>query len=182
MAKKEVRVIEAPENVVAMIDKGVNTDIEMKNLTFTDKACKEGITQFVEKQIEEDETSVLIEGTKAKALVSKAQSMEIETGSEQFPELQRFVKAGILEGVVSCNRKLVVPPAKLDEAVEILRKAGMEAAIVEDYGVKAADLRKHKELRLASQESQEATEALEGCVSTKTTYRVKYEAYKAQGE
>ena len=51
MAKKENRIVEAPESIIGMVDKGVDVDIEMKNLTFEDKACKQGITEFVEEKI-----------------------------------------------------------------------------------------------------------------------------------
>ena len=34
MAKKDVRIIEAPEHITGAVDKGLETDNEMKNLTF----------------------------------------------------------------------------------------------------------------------------------------------------
>jgi len=174
MAKKDVRVVKVPDDIAGMIDKGVDIDNEVKNLTFEDKACKQGITDFAKNELEKDESSVLLEGKKGIALVSQVQSYKVEGGADTFPEMVRTAKLGLLGGVVKMERTLVVPPSKIDEAVEALIQVGISASIVEDFSVKPADYRKHKEVKTASEDVQKATEALNGCLSVSDSYRVKY--------
>lgn len=175
MAKEDVRIVKATADVEGAVDKGVNVDTELKNLTFEDKACKQLITDFVRDEIGKDEQSVMIEGTKALALVSKAQSYKVEGGADTFPEMQRVAKLGLLDDVVKMKRTLVVPQDKIDEAAKILNEAGIHASVVEDFSVKPADYRKHKSIRTASEDVQNATSALDGCLSVSESYRVKYQ-------
>ena len=174
MAKKEVRIVQASEDIKAMVDKGADIDIEMKNLTFEDKACKQGITDFVENNASEDD-SVQIEGERAIALVSKAEKLEICAGAETFPEMVKAAKQGLLDDVVKMKKSLVVPVADIDRAAEILNEAGVGASVVEDFGVTAAAMRKHKERKMASEDVEKATDALEGCLDVSHSYRVKYQ-------
>jgi len=174
MAKKELRIVQAPEGVAKMVTKGVEVDNELKNLTFEDKACKQGIADFVKKNIEDGELGLIVECPKAIAMVSKAQSFKVEADAETFPEMVRTVKLGMLSDVVKMKRTLIVPPDSIDVAAKALEDAGITSSIVDEFSVKPADLRKHDDLKTASEDVQRATDALKGCLSESETYRVKF--------
>jgi len=176
MAKADMRIVEADEDVMALVDKGVDIDIELKNLTFEDKACKQGITGFVEEKIRDGELGLLIEGNKGVAMVSCVESFKVNAGADSFEEMSRAVKAGLLGTTVTVKRTLAVPPDKIDEAEEVLDKAGIMASVVEEFTVKPADLRQARETRTASADYKSAMEALEECLDRSESFRVKYQA------
>jgi len=175
MPKKEVRIIVAAEDVAAIIDEGSEVKTQLDNLTFKDKGIKAKITEVAEGQLQEGEGSVKLKGNLSAALVSASEKFTVNAGSDQYPGLLEAVKKGILVDVVEHRRSLVVPPASIDEAAEALQKAGITVTVTDTLTVKPADVRTMRERESSSLEETEARKSLEGCLSSDTSFRVKYE-------
>lgn len=172
MAKKEIRVITASEDVVGIIDHGADVDTQLKNLTYEDRAIKVRIAQAVEGVFQEGETSVRLKGGFSAVMVTASEKVELDAGAESFPEVRKAIDAGLLEGFVERKLSLVVPPADVERAAEVLRQAGIMAAAAETLSVEAESLRGRE---TSSMEQALAVKALRACSSSEVTYRVKYE-------
>ncbi len=172
---KGIRVVTASADMAAIIDRGADVDIELKNLGFEDEGLKKKIREAATSSMMEGETTLRLEGEKAAAVVSASEKMQVRAAAEQFDELKGVVKKGLLEGVVTSKQELVVPPADIERAVEALNQAGIGASIVESLSVKAADVRSMRESEAESSEHVNARKALEACLVSTVSYRVKYE-------
>jgi hypothetical protein len=172
---KDIRAITASADMAAVIDRGADVDVELKNLQVEDKGLKAKITACLSEEMAEGEGGIRAKGTKAAVVVSTSEKMEVDASSERFPELQEAVHGGFLTNVVTCKQSLVVPPADLQRAADALREAGIGASIVESMAVKAADVRVMRESEVASTEEHNARQALESCLVSKVSHRVKYE-------
>jgi len=176
MAKKEIRMITASEDVANIIDQGAEVDTELKNLTFQDKALKGKITAASESLFEPGESSVRVQGTKSKAVVTAVSKNVLNESSHEFHLVEDALKKGLLSDVVKESRSLNIPNDKLDEALVALKAAGINATISESYTL---DSQVYGEFSVGSSpERAAAKKALDDCVSSSTSYRIKYEENK----
>jgi len=174
MAKKSMRAITASEGIAPVIVRGAEVDTEIKSLTVEDKGIKAKLIEVLAEEIQTDETSVRVEADRSAAVISAAEKTTIRVGADKYGELREAVKKGLLP-IVEMKQSLTVPPAEVERAAEILNEAGVTATVTESLTVKAADVRKMRESETASTEHHEAERALEACLDTDTSYRVKYE-------
>jgi hypothetical protein len=170
-----VRVITASADMSAIIDRGADVDESLKNLTYEDKGLKLKITEAGSEALEGDETSVKLEGSSARALVSAAESFGIDASGERYNEMKEAVEKGLLEGIVVRKLVLTVPQGDVDRAAEALNAAGIDATVSESMSVKKADVKKAEESEAASTDHATAQAALKDCLVSKVSYRVKYE-------
>jgi hypothetical protein len=158
-----------------MIDRGADVDTEIKNLTYEDKAIKTKLYGMAEKDLQGGETGVKFQGNVSAAVVSTVEKFELESGKEQFAEVQKAVDAGLLAGIVEKKQELAVPASDIEKAADILKKAGIKAMIAEGFSVVPAGFREMDANAAASAEQGNARKALKACVSKTVSYRVKYE-------
>jgi hypothetical protein len=181
VAKKIMRAITASEDIAPVIDRGADVDNEIKNLTFEDKGIKTKLIEVLSEEIADDETSIRVEAERSAAIISAAEKTTIRVGADKYTELRESVKKGMLP-FVDMKQTLTVPPAEVEKAAEALKAAGITVTVTESLTVKAADVRKMKQSESASAEHLAAENALEACLDTDTSYRVKYEKAKGAGE
>jgi hypothetical protein len=170
-----VRVITASADMAAIVDRGADVDENLKNLTYEDKGLKAKITEAGSEAMEGDETSVKLEGSHARALISTSERLDIDASAERYSEMKAAVDKGLLEGIVDRKLVLTVPMGDVDRAAEALQAAGIEATVSESLSVKKADVKKAAESEVASTDHATAQAALKDCLVSKVSYRVKYE-------
>jgi len=168
---KQVRIITASSDVAPLIDRGLDVDIQIKNLTTEDKGIKARLGEVTKASIQEGETGVRLCGEKAAAVVSAVEKYELDASSEQFPKVQKAVENGLLAGIVEKIQQLAVPPADIEKAADILKKAGINVLVAEGFSINAEEFRKMSASEVLSIEQ----ESLRNCVTKSTSYRVKYE-------
>jgi len=171
----DVRIITASADVAAIVDRGAEVDENLKNLTYEDKGLKVKITEVGSEAMEDGESSVKLEGSSSRALVSSSEKLDIDASAERYPEMKDAVDKGLLEGVVTRKMVLTVPQGDVDRAAEALKAAGIDATVSESLSVKAADVKKASESEVASSDHATAQAALKDCLVSKVSYRVKYE-------
>jgi hypothetical protein len=176
MAKKEIRMILAKDSLALLIDRGASVDVELKNLTFEDKGIKSKINEQVVADFAEGEQSLRFDGKQARALISKTDTFNINTGAESFTKVKAAVDAGLLKEVVDVTQKLSVPPAHLAKAAAILTAAGIPASLTDSYEVEPEAYRALLAKATSTVEEDEARKALAASVEHGTNFRVKYEA------
>jgi hypothetical protein len=172
MAKKEIRMIVAAEDVAGLVDHGSEVDTQLKNLGFEDKGVKAKLTECVAGEFLVGETSIRLSGNTAAAVVTASEKTEIDVSADGFDAVRKAIDAGVLDGVVERKLSLVVPPADVQRAALALTKAGIMATVTESLSVAAEVLRTQE---ATSVEQSKAMNALKGCVKTDVSYRVKYE-------
>lgn len=172
MAKKEIRSIVASEDIAAIVDKGGDVDVKLKNLSFEDKGIKTKLADVVKDEFSENETSVRLRGTTSTALISSSEKIEINTGAENFSVLKSIIDGGLLEGIVEKKLSLVVPSDQIEKAAEALRLAGINASVTETLLVSAESLRNNDN---PSVERDNAVKILKECVNRDVTFKVKYD-------
>lgn len=178
MAKKEMRMIVASEDLAAIVDRGYNLDTDIKNNTFEDKGIKTKITETVSGQMVAGETSVKVEGKVAVAVVTAVESVELDLGAKRLTEVLTAVDSGVLGTWVEKKRSLVVDQADVEKAKDILVKAGVNANVTVSVKVSVEALRDEKAGAFGPPEQKVALEALKESIKRETTYRVKYEKKK----
>jgi len=176
MAKKEIRMILAKDSLALLIDRGASVDVELKNLTFEDKGIKSKINEQVVADFAEGEQSLRFDGKQARALISKTDTFNINTGAASFTKVKAAVDAGLLKEVVDVTQKLSVPPAHLAKAAAILTAAGIPASLTDSYEVEPEAYRALLAKATSTVEEDEARKALAASVEHGTNFRVKYEA------
>ena len=172
MAKREVRVITASEDVAKIIDRGFEVDEQIKKLTTEDKGCKTKLTEAAQKQLDKDEVSIRLTGKVAAAVITGAEKVEIDVTAELFPKVRAAIDTGLLSDIVERSVQLVVLPENVEKAAAVLNKAGIKAQVTETLKVTAEKLRS---VTTASIEAGLARADLAKCVKKETTYRVKFE-------
>lgn len=176
MAKREIRAIQATEDIATVIDHGADVDTQIKNLTFEDKGCKSKITDLAQKQLEDGELSVRLVGNISAATVSSVVKLDIDVNSDQFASVNEAIKNGLLAGIVERNVTLVVPPAEIERAAEELQKLGIQATVLESIKVSGEKLRDEMETgKTASATYVNAIHALSNCLKREVSFRVKYD-------
>lgn len=173
MAKKEIRKIEASEDVAGLIDRGAEIDAELKNLYYQDKGYKSQITKHIEVQLQGGETSVRVAGNKASAVVTASQKYSFVSTHEKAGEVANAAENGILGGVVKVTTSVRIPPGDMNRAVEVLNEAGIPATLTKSYAIDGAKYRDFSDE--GSPEVAAAKGILDECVDKATTFRVKYE-------
>lgn len=175
MAKKQVRVVEASEKLVGLIDQGHEADVELKNWTFKDKGLKKMIGDELEGVFEGDETSIRANGTKASVLFTRSEKFTIGGTADDEEEIRRLADNGLLGSAVSVDTVLNVPVADRVKAAQILKAAGIEATVSTKLSVTAGEYRALIQSRTASTEAKAARDKLVGLVEDEVSFRVKYE-------
>jgi len=175
MAKREIKVFTASSDIAAVIDRGAEVDAQIKTLGTEDKGLKTKITDSAQSQLSDDDLSVRMMGSKAAAVVSSVERIDLDAGHEQFPIVRAAIDKGLLQGVIERTVSLVVPPGDVEKAAKILKEAGILANISEGLKVALEDWRTVRDTRSVNTEEAEAEKALLKCVKRDVTYRVKYE-------
>jgi hypothetical protein len=173
MAKQEIRKIVASSDIAGLIDRGAEIDTELKNLTFQDKGHKKQITTHVENLIEDDETSVRVEGNLASALVTAMKQYSFVATHEKAKEVTDAAEKGILGGAVKVIISVRIPPADMARAVEVLNEAGIPATLTKSYDIEAKNYREFSDE--VSPEVAAIKDILDECIDETTSFRVKYE-------
>lgn len=171
VAKKEMRLLVASGDSAGLIDRGAEVDTQLKSLTSEDKGIKTKLTESLATEIQEGETSIRVKGSVSAAVITAAEKVDIDCGSPVFPKVKEAIENGTLEGVVDRKLSLVVSPADVKQAKEILNKAGLKATVAETLSVTAEALRGEA----LTEDLVVAVGLLKQCVKRETTYRVKYE-------
>ena len=110
MAKKEIRLITASDEVRSLVDQGAKVNTELGNLTMQDKGIKAKLVEHVSTAFLDGETSVRVDAETARAMVTAVEKATLNTGAERFPEVKQAVAEGFLPGIVERSRSLVIPP------------------------------------------------------------------------
>jgi len=179
-AKKEVRQIVAADQLANLIDRGATVDIEIKNFGYEDKGLKTKISEQVSTLFSEGEQSLRFDGKAARALVSKVESCELNTGADTFVAVKAALDKGLLKDVVSEKQVLSVPPSVAVKAAEILKAAGLAVSLATSYEVDPDSYRELLSKATSTVEEDEARKALAAAVKKDTTYRIKYEVKEAE--
>lgn len=172
MAKREVRSITASSDIAAIIDHGADVDTQIKKLGIEDKGLKAKIVETAEGSLGEEELSVRMVGSKASAIVSGVEKLELDVSSEVFPLVREAIGNGFLSGVVNRNLALVVPPEDIERSAAALKQAGIRASVSETLSVSAEALREDKTI---SVEEGQARGLLRKCLKRDLSFRVKYD-------
>lgn len=175
MAKKEIRMVTAEESLATLIDRGATIDVELKNLSFEDKGIKTKLGERVGSDFSEGEQSLRFDGNKARALVTRVDNVDINTGAEKFADVKLAIEKGLLKDVVEVSQKLTVPPAMIEQAAEILKAAGIAASLSTSYAVDPGAYRDLLSKSTSTVEDDEARKSLAASVEESMTFRVKYE-------
>ena len=161
--------------MVKHIDRGSAVDLELKLLVAEDKGIKTKIVELAEEVLNKGETAIKLSGETGVALISKAESMKVNAGAAEFPALSKAIDEGFLTDTVDRKRELLVPSDSVDSAVKALKDAGITATVVERFTVKAANVRKMRASEASSVQVTNAQKALEECLTSDCTFRVKYD-------
>ena len=168
---KQMRMITASCDTGALIDRGFDVDVQIKNLGLEDKGIKSRINEGMPTTLQEGETSLKIEGIKAIAVITVVEKYEIDANAETFPVVRQAVDNGLLADVVEKTQQLAVPASDIEKAAKILKDAGIKAMVAEAFAINAESFRKISASGVLSTEQL----CLSKCVSKTTTYRVKYD-------
>ena len=176
MAKREIKAVEASSDVAAIIDRGADIDSQIKNLGFEDKGIKTRIVEIVKTQLNENELSVRLIGKTSAAVVSGVEKFEMDVNSEDFKTVREACYNGFLVGIVDRTVSLILPPGEVEEAAEILKKAGIRATVTESFSLKDNSvLSNTNKSFVGSLQVGDAICALSKCVTKDLSFRVKYE-------
>lgn len=175
MAGSKIRLIEASEDVAALVDQGADVGVELKNLGYQDKAIKAKLVEKTSGEINVDESpSVKVAGNKSIATVTAKTALKINSTAEAFPKVEAAISKGLLDGVVNVSKSIAVPPDAVDKTVALLEAAGIGVSVQTKMGV----VPELKRPVAASVEEKQARADLAGAVESDVTYTVKYEARK----
>lgn len=172
---RNIRAVVVSADVAAVIDRGADVDTVIKNLSNEDKGLKTKITEAAQNQLDEFELSVRLLGKTAAAVVSGVEKLDLDVGSEQFPQVREAIDKGLLSGVVERTVSLVVPPGDVERAAGELRKAGIRATVTESLKIVDASVLSGAGSFVGSVQAGEAIIALAKCVKRDVSFRVKYE-------
>jgi len=175
MAKREIKAVEASADVAAIIDRGSDVDIQIKNLSSEDKGLKTKITEAAQNQLNPGELSVRLLGKTAAAVVSGVEKIDLDVNAEQFPVVREAILNGLMGGIVERNVCLVVPPGDIEKAAGILTAAGIRATVTESIKVVDAAVLTGNAGYAVTVQAGQAIEALKKCVKKDVSFRVKYE-------
>lgn len=172
MAKvaKVIRKIVASVDIAPLIDRGASVDTELKNLTYEDKGIKARLTEVAGSELQTGETGIRLAGNESAAVISTVEKYELDASNEKFAEVQKAVEEGKLSGIMEKTQQLAVPPADIDKAADILKKAGINAMIAQAFTVSGDGFRNRDDSL-----EQGLEKALTACVSKSVSFRVKYE-------
>jgi hypothetical protein len=176
MAKKISRTMTASDDVAAIVDRGGEVDVQMKNLSTEDKGIKKRIADEVERGLQDGELSLRLEGKKAVAAVSVVEKYELNASADRFEDADKAIRAGQFGDVVKVVKVLNIPPAKVEAAFAVLKQMGMTDVLLETcYDINPEEFRVLSGSMASSPEKQAAIDALKSCVVRKATFRVGYE-------
>ena len=176
MAKKtNVRVASVDERVATLVDRGCEIDYELKNLTVEEKGTKKIIGDEAAKLLQAGEMTVKLEGTRAFATVAVIEKYEIDASKEEFNAADLGIKSGAFREAVTVVKTLAVPPDKVEQACELLKRAGVSAMVQVSYDIDAKEMRVLLDSKPVVTEMQAAVAALKKCAVCKTSTRVSYE-------
>lgn len=175
MAKKEIRIITASEELAAVIDRGADLETQVENLTYESKGIKAKISFAANGQKAETEISVKLKGNLSTAIATSVEKVELDVSSPTYPEFKKAVDAGFLTDVVEKKLKLVIPPEQVAAAMAILSTSGLKVSLVEEFSTSAKKIRELAETTPSSPEAAAAVAALNGCVKKTANWRIDYE-------
>jgi hypothetical protein len=176
MAKKTpLRVASVDERLATLVDRGCEIDYELKNLTVEEKGTKKILGEEALKLMQDGELSLRLEGNRALATVVAVEKFELDVSAEVFVSAEAAIKSGVFSDAVKVTKTLAVAPDQIDEACEVLRKAGMTALVKVDYAINAKEFRVLLGSPQSTEELRRAVEDLKQCTARKVEPRVSYE-------
>ena len=176
MAKREIKAVQASSDVAAIVDRGADVDVQIKNLGFEDKGLKTKITEAAQNQLNPGELSVRLIGKTAAAVVSGVEKIELDVSAESFSIVREAILNGLMTGIVERNVSLIVPPGDVEKAAEVLKTAGIRATVTESIKIVDSDILNNSNYAVLTQAHlAQAVEALRKCVKKDVSFRVKYE-------
>ena len=176
MAKKSMlRVASIDEKTAQLVDRGCEVDSKIKELAAEDKGTKKILAEESAKLFQEGEKSLKLSGNTALATVSLVEKYELDASKEIFPTAESALRSGVFADAVKVTKMLHIPPEKVDEACELLKKAGIGALMQVNYDIDPEEFHCLVDSRQSSPELQRAVDALKACVVKKMTTRISYE-------
>ena len=175
MAKKIIRVASVNERLAALVDRGCEIDYEQKNLTVEEKGTKKILGTEALGLMQDGELSLRLEGRRALATVVAVEKFELDVSAEVFVSAEAAIRTGVFSDAVKVTKTLAVPPDKIDEACEILKKAGLTALVKVDYATNAKEFRELMDSPQSTEELRRSVEDLKQCTTRKVEPRVSYE-------
>ena len=176
MAKKSMlRVAMVDERVAKLVDRGCEIDYELKNLKTEESGTKKIIGEEGLRQLQEGEKSVKLSGKLALATVSTVEKYEMDVSREGFPVADVAIRSGVFSDAVKVTKTLAIPAEKVEEACEVLKKAGFSVMVQVNYDIDPEEFRVLTDSKQSSVELQRAVDALKACAVKKVTTRVAYE-------
>ena len=172
--KKIAKVVTANEAVGAMVDRGADVNLQLKNVQFEDVAIKGELTRAAEKEVSEGEVvNVKLVGKRSAALVVMTETFVVDATLTPFKKVQEAMDKGMLAQVVKVTSEMKIPQDKIADVVRILTAAGIPAMVQTNVAV---DPDAYRELQgmTSSPELSEIKEALGFCVLRKFTTRISY--------
>jgi len=177
MAKKEIRVASANAPMAIMVDNGMEADTEFKNAKNNSDAYRAKVGTGAVELMESGEKSIRISGEKATALVTRKESVKIDTKNESFVNVVEAVSKGYYGEAVKEKVTVTIPASKLAEVQKILGSSfDILTATKTDYVVDPEEYRTFD--TGSSPEVAGAKDALDACTTTLVTTAVKYEVKK----
>jgi hypothetical protein len=176
MAKKPpIRVASVGERVASLIDCGCEIDRQLKNLKTEDVGTKKIITDEAEKLLQKGELAIRLDGIKATATINVAEKYELNASSEKFPLVEPAIKSGIFGDAIEIIKSLAIPSDKIDEACELLKKAGINAMVQVVHNINAEEFRVLIGSVQSTPERSEIVANLKECVVRQGIMKVTYQ-------
>jgi hypothetical protein len=176
MAKKSMlRIATVDERLSSLVDRGFEVDVLLKNLGTEATGTKKILGEEGTKLLQDGEKAVKLSGNVALATISTIEKYEIDASHEKFPVADAAIRSGAFSDAVKVTRTLAIAPEKVEEACELLQKAGFSVMVQTSYDIDPEEFRVLTDSTPSSPQSQQAVDALKACAVKKTTTRVGFE-------
>jgi len=177
MARTKVRLASVEDVAVKVaIDRGSEIDKSVKDLSIQGLAYRDVVAEAAQKEVQEDESSVRLQGDKSTALVVFSKKIALDTKAETYPVVVKAVDDGVLGDVFKKSETVTLDQTKLAEVRKALAAAGLEDALVTKENI-SFDVDKWNvfETMKLDANGEAAKAAVKGSLTVKTTVSVKYD-------
>jgi len=179
MAKKQakqVKEVVVAEDFQKIIDRGLDVDTSIKNLTYEDSGIKHKLQDVAVENISDGEKSVVLIGTRAKASVVVVEKSTLNNDAPSFAEAQTAIRIGTLRDIVTRVLTLSIAQEKIALAKDILMQNGIDVEIEEALTISKPELKKSMEnISSFSEVKKNAVLALNNSMKIETSYRVTFD-------
>ena len=176
--KEEIRVVKLPPESSREVDDAFELEIKSKNASLEYQASRTALVEFAEEQMQDGETKIRLFGSRGSALVTRTESIGLDSASPAFPDVKDAVAAGKLAGIVSVRKSYTVPEDKAERVLAVLAEAGLDDAVVVQtgYSIDQDAYQNRRDVKDAS--GNDAFELLGGVLIRKVIDKVTFRALK----